>query len=239
MMLAVAVVNHSGWSGQRSPVKGFRVNCEHRDENSRAFRPQYKSVIGEVVREWGATDPTQNLQRLQQQIMNLGHFESAKVSIMAPEEITISVLTGERLFDVNPSFVAKSHSLTNFQLSGLVPLPSESEALSLPTLDVRTNTGLSTAIEVLNHAEAQGWSAFIEQIREPKPNQLELVVLDASGTHGLVDFRSTPTHEAGTEPLFEMKLKILDTQAMVYRSLTPGGGHWRIEPRGMVRRPSA
>ena len=239
LMLAIAVVNHSGWTGHRSPVMTFAVDCKHMDDRSRAFQPQYQAAIGEVVRKWRSNDNAQNLQTLHRQIMRLGHFKSARVSIAAPQSITISALTGERLFDVDPSFLAESIAPTNFQVSGFVPLPSESKALSLPVLDVSTSNGFSTAIDVFEHARAQGWSAFIEQIREPQPNQIELVVSDASGTQGLVDFRSTPAHEAGTEPLFALKLKILDKQAMVYQSLTPGGGHWRIEPRGMVRRPAA
>lgn len=239
IMLAMAVVNHSGWKGHRSPLTGFRIECKHVNDNSSAFRQQYLDVVGEVVRNWRANDKAQNLQTLQRQIMNLGHFRSAKVWIAAPRSISISVLTGERIFDFNPSSMAKSAGPTSFTLAGLVPLASESEALSLPVLDVRTSHGFSTAIEVFQHAKAQGWSSFIKKIREPQLNQIELVVSDASGVQGLVDFRSTPTHEAGTEPLFALKLKILDKQAMVYRSLTPGGGHWRIEPRGMVRRPAA
>lgn len=239
MMLAMAVVNHSGWKGHRSPLATFRIECKHVDDKSSNYREDYQNVIGEVVRKWRYNDKAQNLQTLQRQIMNLGHFQSAKVWIATPRSISISVLTGERIFDVDPSFLSKSTGSTNFTLNGFVPLASESKDLSLPVLDVSTNHGFSTAVEVLQHAKAQGWSSFIEEIREPQSNQIELLVSDASGVQGLVDFRSTPTHEAGTEPLFALKLKILDKQAMVYRSLTPGGGKWRIEPRGMVRRPAA
>ena len=132
------------------------------------------------------------------------------------------------------------HQQTNHahEVAGLRPLPEETETLGLPKLETTTSAGFLSALEIFRHAQVQGWSAHIQEIREPKPNQLEFVVLDESGTHGTVDFRSTPSHEASTEPIFALKLKILDKQAMVYRSLTPGGGQWRIEPRGMVRRPS-
>lgn len=239
IMLAMAVVNHSGWKGHRSSLTAFRIECKHVDNNSSAFQQQYQNVIGKVVRNWRVNDKAQNVQTLHRQIMNLGHFQSAKVWIATPRSVSISVLTGERIFDVDASFVSKSTARTNLTLAGFVPLASESKALSLPVLDVSTSHGFSTAIEVLQHAKAQGWSSFIEEIREPQSNQIELVVSDASGVQGLVDFRSTPAHEAGTEPLFALKLKILDKQALVYQSLTPGGGKWRIEPRGMVRRPAA
>ena len=239
MLLAMAMVKHSGWRGHRAPVTDFQVQFQHQDENSAAFQQQYKSAIAQACWEWRTSDQTQNLQTLQSQLMGLGHFQSAKISIAAPQTIHISVVTGERLFDVTPSLLANSDASSDFKALGGIPLPSEVEALSLPVLDVSTSSGLSTAIQVLAHARSQGWSSFIDEIREPAPNQIELVVTDGSGTQGLVDFRSTPSHEAGTEPVFALKLKILDKQAMVYRSLTPGGGHWRIEPRGMVRRPSA
>ena len=239
MLLAMAMVKHSGWHGHRAPVTNFRVQFQHQDKNSAAFQQQYNSAIEQACWEWRTSDQTQNLQTLQNQLMELGHFQSAKIAIAAPQMAHISVVTGERLFDVTPSLLAGSEASTDFKARGGIPLPAEVKALSLPVLDVSTSSGLSTAIQVFAHAKAQGWSSFIDEIREPNPNQIELVVTDNSGTQGLVDFRSTPSHEAGTEPVFASKLKILDKQAMVYRSLTPGGGHWRIEPRGMVRRPSA
>jgi hypothetical protein len=239
MMLAVAVVNHSGWRGQHGSITGFRISYRHIEEQSSAFQPHYQEVIANTVDHWWATDPTQSIQSLQARLMGLGHFKSAKVSIASPETLDISVLTGERLFDFNPLFADESWPESTSDLSGFIPLPSETEAMGLPTLEVTTASGFQAAVEVFAHAKARGWSTYIQQIREPRPNQLELVVLDGSGTQGWVDFRSTPSHEAGTEPLFALKLKILDKQAMVYRSLTPGGGHWRIEPRGMVRRPAA
>ena len=239
MLLAMAMVKHSGWHGHRAPVTDFQVQFQHQDEHSAAFQQQYKSVIAQACWEWRTSDQTQNLQTLQNQLMELGHFQSAKIAIAAPQMVHISVVTGERLFDVTPSLLAGSEASTDFKARGGIPLPAEVKALSLPVLDVSTSSGLSTAIQVFAHARAQGWSSFIDEIREPNPNQIELLVTDNSGTQGLVDFRSTPSHEAGTEPVFALKLKILDKQAMVYRSLTPGGGHWRIEPRGMVRRPSA
>ena len=239
MVLAMAIVKHSGWRGHRAPVTDFQVQFRHHEKNSAAFQQQYKSAIAQACWKWCASDQTQSLQTLQSQLMELGHFQSAKVSIAAPQMIHISVVTGERLFDVTRSLLAGSEASTDFKEMGGVPLPSEVEAMSLPALDVSTSSGLSTAIQVFAHARSQGWSSFIDEIREPAPNQIELVVTDTSGTQGLVDFRSTPSHEAGTEPVFASKLKILDKQAMVYRSLTPGGGHWRIEPRGMVRQPAA
>ncbi len=239
MMLAVAVVNHSGWRGQRGSITGFRVSYRHIEDQSGAFQTQYQEVIKKVVDNWWASDPTQSVRSLQDKLMRLGHFRSAKVSIVSPHTLDISVLTGERLFDVNPMFIAEALGPTTPELSGHIPLPSETEALGLPTLEVTTTSGFQTAVDVFEHAKTQGWATYIQQIREPRPNQLELVVSDGSGTQGLVDFRNTPSHEAGSEPLFALKLKILDKQAMVYRSLTPGGGHWRIEPRGMVRRPAA
>ena len=239
MVLAMAMVKHSGWHGHRDPVTDFRVQFQHLDENSGVFHQQYKSAIAHACWEWRTKDQTQNLQTLQSQLMELGHFQSAKVSINKPQMIDISVVTGERFFDLTPSLLAGSEATKNLKALGCIPLPSEAESLSLPVLNVSTSSGLSTAIRVFEHARSQGWSSFIDQIREPKPNQIELVVTDSSGTQGLVDFRSTPSHESGTEPVFALKLKILDKQAMVYRSLTPGGGHWRIEPRGMVRRPAA
>lgn len=239
MVLAMAMVKHSGWRGHRAPVTDFQVKFQHQDENSAAFQQQYQSAIAHACWKWRTSDRTQNLQTLRNLLMELGHFQSAKISIAEPQMIHISVVTGERLFDVTPSLLAGSKASTDFKARGVIPLPSEVEALSLPVLDVSTGSGLSTAIQVFTHARSQGWSSFIDEIREPAPNQIELVVTDGSGTQGLVDFRSTPSHEAGTEPVFALKLKILDKQAMVYRSLTPGGGYWRIEPRGMVRRPAA
>ena len=239
LVLAMALVKHSGWRGHRSPVTNFKIQFQYMNEISDDFQKQYKSAIAHVCSKWRAENQTQSLRTLQKELMELGHFQSARVSMTAPQMIHISVLTGERLFDVSPSLLARLDASTDFKAMGRVPLPSETEALSLPVLDVSTSSGLSTAIQVFKHAKLHGWSSFIDEIREPKPNQIELIVTDGSGTQGLIDFRSTPSHEAGTEPVFTLKLKILDRQAMVYRSLTPGGGHWRIEPRGMVRRPAA
>ena len=242
MLLAMAMVKHSGWHGHRAPVTYFHVQFQHQDKNSAAFQQQYKSAIEREVGRKCTSDQTQNLQTLQNQLMELGHFQSAKIAIAAPQMVHISVVTGERLFDVTPSLLAGSDSLHQLYFEWAAsPWPRRSrKPLSLPVLDVSTKQRpLNCRTSLLQHAKAQGWSSFIDEIREPNPNQIELLVTDASGTQGLVDFRSTPSHEAGTEPVFALKLKILDKQAMVYRSLTPGGGHWRIEPRGMVRRPSA
>ena len=49
--------------------------------------------------------------------------------------VHISVVTGERLFDVTPSLLAGSEASTDFKALGGI-LPAEVEALSLPVLDV-------------------------------------------------------------------------------------------------------
>ena len=158
MLLAMAMVKHSGWHGHRAPVTDFQVQFQHQDENSAAFQQQYKSAIAQACWEWRTSDQTQNLQTLQNQLMELGHFQSAKIAIAAPQMVHISVVTGERLFDVTPSLLAGSEASTDFKALGGIPLPAEVEALSLPVLDVSTSSGLSTAIQVFAHARAQGWS---------------------------------------------------------------------------------
>ena len=233
MLLAVAVVNHSGWSGHKSDVTTFRITFKHEAGESEAFRPNYRELVQKVIMNWTFEDPNQDLTSLQYRVMQLGHFSSTTVTINSPGELGIFVTTGPRVFDFEHQQTNHAH-----EVAGLRPLPEETEALGLPKLETTTSAGFLSALEIFRHAQVQGWSAHIQEIREPKPNQLEFVVLDESGTHGTVDFRSTPSHEASTEPIFALKLKILDKQAMVYRSLTPGGGQWRIEPRGMVRRPS-
>ena len=152
MMLAMAVVNHSGWKGHRSPLATFRIECKHVDDKSSNYREDYQNVICEVVRKWRHNDKAQNLQTLQRQIMNLGHFQSAKVWIATPRSISISVLTGERIFDVDPSFLSKSTG--SCTLNGFVPWLLNRKTC-LFRFGRQHKPWFSTAVEVLQHAKAK------------------------------------------------------------------------------------
>ena len=98
MLLAVAVVNHSGWSGHKSDVTTFRITFKHEAGESEAFRPNYRELVQKVIMNWTFEDPNQDLTNLQCRVIQLGHFSSTTVTINSPGE-----LGSELLADSGPS----------------------------------------------------------------------------------------------------------------------------------------
>ena len=137
MLLAMAMVKHSGWHGHRAPVT-YSMSISSTKIKLAAFSSN-KAAIEQACME-GTSDQTQNLQTLQNQLMELGHFQSTKTAITAPQMVHISVVTGERLFDVTPLLAgSRPH---RFQSVGGI-LPAEAKAAVASSSDVSTSAPLN------------------------------------------------------------------------------------------------